>query len=278
MTGALELTKHHGLGNDFLVAFVEAVPDGGAALARRLCDRYSGIGGDGLILATPGRHDGEVGFVLFNRDGSQAEVSGNGLRCLGQALARSRGVDSLDVVAATAAGPRRVVIEADARAVTVAASVEMGTAAPGVQVPDDLVDRLADTGRALGGLAELRRCRSVDLGNPHVVFDAAQLGAVQIDRFGPAVEALLGPINVEVIHVNDRTRLDMHVWERGAGLTQACGSGACASAYVAHRWGLVDERVEVTMPGGVACVDLGGEQLVLTGPATYIGRVEVPRG
>jgi len=277
MTGTLELTKHHGLGNDFLVAFLDEVPSDVAALAKSLCDRRTGVGADGLIVATPATDAGDIRFTLLNSDGSPAEVSGNGLRCFGQALARRAARTSLDVVAATAAGPRRVVIPADAGAVTVAASVDMGPVRVGIDLPDDLIARLADRGEALSGLAELRQWASVDVGNPHVVFDSAQLGAVQIDRFGPAVEDLLGPTNVEVITVNDRTRLDMHVWERGAGATLACGSGACASAHAARTWGLVDDRVEVSMPGGRACVDLAGDQVVLTGPSTFVGRVEVPR-
>ncbi len=278
MTGTLQLTKHHGLGNDFLVAFVDRVPDDGAALAVGLCARRTGVGADGLILATPGADDGTVGFTLFNSDGSLAEVSGNGLRCLGQALALESGCPRVDVTAVTAAGSRRVLIEAEAQAATVAASVEMGPVRPGIELPDDLVGRLADQGGALSGLAELRQWSSADLGNPHVVFDVAHLGAIQIDRFGPAVEALLGAVNVEVIAVHDRARLDMSVWERGAGVTMACGSGACASAHAARQWGLVDDQVQVTMPGGVAQVDLSGPQVVLTGPATFVGWVEVPHG
>lgn len=278
MTGTLQLTKHHGLGNDFLVAFVDRVPDDGAALAVGLCARRTGVGADGLILATPGVDDGTVGFTLFNSDGSPAEVSGNGLRCLGQALAVESGCSRVDVTAVTAAGPRRVLIEAEAQATTVAASVEMGPVAPGIELPDGLVGRLADQGGALSGLAELRQWSSADLGNPHVVFDVAHLGAIQIDRFGPAVEALLGAVNVEVIAVHDRARLDMSVWERGAGVTMACGSGACAAAHAARQWGLVDDQVQVRMPGGEAQVDLSGPQVVLTGPATFIGWVEVPHG
>ncbi|MGI9603636.1 MAG: diaminopimelate epimerase [Acidimicrobiales bacterium] len=278
MTGTLELTKHHGLGNDFLVAFADVVPDAAAATARRLCDRRTGVGADGLIWATSSPAADQIGFTLFNSDGSPAEVSGNGLRCFGQAVARRRGADSLDVVAATAAGPRRVTISEQAGAPTVQASVEMGAVSNGVEVADDLVARLADGGEVLSGLGELRRWRGADVGNPHVVFDIAHLGAVEIARFGPAVEALLGPINVEVVTVNDRNHLDMVVWERGAGATQACGTGACASAHVAHQWDLVDERVKVTMPGGAAVVDLDGDQATLTGPSTYVARIEVPGG
>lgn len=279
MTSGIDvLSKHHGLGNDFLVAFVDAVPADAAERARQLCDRHTGIGADGLILATAADGADTVGFALFNSDGSAAEVSGNGLRCFAQAIARRRGVDDLDVVADTAAGPRRVCIDRNASAVTVEASVEMGTVGPGADVPDDIVAQLADAASALAGLAEIRQWTSADLGNPHVVFDVAHLGAVVIDRFGPAVEALLGPTNVEVVHVDDRRRLAMRVWERGAGVTLACGSGACAAAHAAHQWDQVDEVVQVSMPGGTAEVDLSGDQVVLTGPSTIVAEIEVPRG
>ena len=265
----MRLTHHHGLGNDFLIGLGDRVPDDGADLARRLCDRSTGIGADGLVFGTTGP-DGRPVFTLFNSDGSRAEVSGNGLRCFGQALARRDGVADLDVVVDTAAGPRRVVVEGAPTADEVQATVEMGGAGPG-----PTFDGL-DLG--LAGV-DVLDAGSVDLGNPHLVLRVGDPDLVDLAVAGPPIEAYFAPVgcNVHVVSVEDRRTVRLRPWERGAGLTEACGSGACAAAHVAHGWGLVDDVVDVAMPGGAATVALGGS-VRLTGPATWMADHEVDVG
>ena len=128
--GPVYLTRHHGLGNDFLITFADEVPAGASELARRLCHRTDGIGADGLVFGTPDDvHDRS--FTLFNSDGSRAELSGNGLRCFGQALLRESVTDGIDLVVGTAAGPRRGVVDGSPADEEVLATVEMGSAGPG---------------------------------------------------------------------------------------------------------------------------------------------------
>jgi diaminopimelate epimerase len=225
----LTLTKHHGLGNDVLVAVGQAV-DG--VLARAVCDRHRGVGADGLIGA---RVEGTtVTMELYNSDGTRAEVSGNGLACLAQAVGRDR------IEVHTDAGLRVVTLDLDR------ATVDMGG---------------ATTKEMEGGLF-------VDMGNPHLVLrdegqDLLVVGRQHLD------------LNVELIaSAPDGIRMRVH--ERGVGVTEACGTGACASAVAAHAWGLAGDRLVVHQDGGDAEVDLTGDTIRYTVTVGYIGRIEVP--
>lgn len=267
----MRLTKHHGLGNDFLVALDEV---GGTALelgagqARRLCDRHTGVGADGLVH---GRTQGDVvRMMLWNSDGSRAEISGNGLRCLGQAVAMARGVATLDVVIATDAGERRVVVEPGPAADTAMVTADMGH----VEVFEGA--ELAAAEDVLRAELDPTRVGRASIGNPHVVAEVGDPRSVDLNLVGPRIErAVEGGVNVELIRASaEADVIELAVWERGAGLTQACGSGACVAASFAHRWGLTGPEVRVEMPGGVAEVSLG-IQVRLRGPATWIAAIEV---
>lgn len=265
-TVAVKLTRHHGLGNDFLITFADDVPANGADLARRLCDRVDGIGADGLVFGTPvdGLRDATWRFTLFNSDGSSAEVSGNGLRCFGQALLRRQpaGTTGLDVVVETPAGDRRITVAGSTSDLEVEAEVEMGTAERGPSIEGIRVD--------LGGV-QVRAAHSIDFGNPHLVLHVDDPDEVDLAVSGPATESFFAPTgcNVHLVAVVDRSTVRMRTWERGAGLTTACGSGACAAAHVLHAGGLVDDVVEVRMPGGTATVTVG-DTVRLAGTATFV--------
>ena len=265
-TVAVELTRHHGLGNDFLITFADDVPANGADLARRLCDRVDGIGADGLVFGTPvdGLRDATWRFTLFNSDGSSAEVSGNGLRCFGQALLRRQpaGTTGLDVVVETPAGDRRIMVAGSTSDLEVEAEVEMGTAERGPSIEGIRVD--------LGGV-QVRAAHSIDFGNPHLVLNVDDPDEVDLAVSGPATESFFAPTgcNVHLVAVVDRSTVRMRTWERGAGLTTACGSGACAAAHVLHASSLVDDVVEVRMPGGTATVTVG-DTVRLAGTATFV--------
>jgi diaminopimelate epimerase len=225
----LTVTKHHGLGNDFLVALDQTV-DG--VLARALCDRHRGVGADGLIGAVV--EGTTVTMQLYNSDGSRAELSGNGLACLAQAVGRDR------IEVHTDAGLRIVTLDLDR------ATVDMGG---------------ATTKEMDGGLF-------VDMGNPHLVLrdegqDLVAVGQTHLD------------LNVELITAtSDGIRMRVH--ERGAGVTEACGTGACASAVAAREWGLAGARQTVHQAGGDAEIDLTGDTIRYTVSVGYIGRIEVP--
>jgi len=238
----LTLTKHHGLGNDFLVLLDpdDRYADAHASMAVALCHRTTGIGADGLLRLGP-----DLRMHLHNADGSRAEMSGNGIRCLAQAIFDQGVHGGPDVEIATDAGPKWVRTNFDGTY-----TVDMGP----VKITD-LEERRAE----------------VDTGNPHLVLLVADPAAEALEELG----AEHPDLNVEVVRVDDVGHVTMRVHERGAGITQACGTGSCAIAGATRAWGLTGDRVVVRNPGGDLTVELDGDTALLTGPAVYIGRVEV---
>lgn len=272
----MRLTKHHGLGNDFLVLLDRAgthVVD--IELVLRLCHRHHGIGADGLIRVTPGADEAtDAVMELYNADGSRAEMSGNGIRCLAQALLLEGWVDAkpdgtAEVAVRTDAGPRLVTVREAVDAVTHLASVDMGPVRH-------------DGDASIWADADCVRAAWADMGNPHLVVQVEQ--AVGLDTFnlvslGERVNlATPHGANVHLLHTGpgDGT-ITIRTYERGVGLTQACGTGACAAAAVAHTWGLTGEAVDVHMPGGAAQVRLG-PTIELIGPAVMIAAIDYPHG
>ena len=259
----LSLTKHHGLGNDFLVLLdIDGQRPVDAALARALCDRHRGVGADGVIRVTAGTDGADVTMQLRNADGGLAEMSGNGIRCLAQAVLDAGLVRGLNLSVATPAGVRRLTVRGGDGPGTVRVSVDMGPAKVGPEQPQPTPDR---------------GVRPVDMGNPHLVVWGPAFTTEDVLGMGPQIEAHhAGGINVEFVTVGPGPdELTMRVWERGVGETQACGTGACAAAAAAHEWGLVGARVVVHQPGGDAEVEVRPDTVVLTGPAQRIARVEV---
>ena len=278
LVGDMRLTKHHGLGNDFLVLLD---PDASHPLdpevARALCARHTGVGADGVIRAVPATAGpARVVMELYNADGSRAEMSGNGIRCLAQALALGwpgQGAVGTDVAIQTDAGLRVVCVLDRPDAVTHVLSVAMGEPVVEGEAPEW-------TGGAVA------RALRVDIGNPHLVLEVGPAAArlvpgvvaddIDLVSLGEAVNAKVpGGANVHLLTPAEGG-IAVRSYERGVGLTQACGTGACASAAAARTWGLVGDVVGVVMPGGRAEVrlDAGGEA-VLEGPATYVGTVEL---
>jgi len=268
----VRLTKHHGLGNDFLVALVDTADDArayDADLARRVCHRTRGVGADGLIVGLrrpDAQHD--LQMTLFNADGSRAEISGNGIRCLAQAELTRRGAQACDLRIASDGGLRVVTVHATDEPHTVEASVAMGRVTERATVP------APPPGYDIGKSA------TADIGNPHWVVLVDDAWAIDLARLGPQFEHAGGGLNVEFIAPTSGTAdaIDLAVWERGVGITEACGSGAAAAAFVAHRWGLVGTDVTVHMPGGAARVVLDGADATLVGPSVFIAEVELPLG
>jgi diaminopimelate epimerase len=265
----LALAKHHGLGNDFLILLdLDGTTPIDADQARRLCDRHRGLGADGVIRATAGTDGARLTFELRNADGSRAEMSGNGMRCLAQAALDAGLVEAGEpFVVATVAGPRTVTIRPGDNRARAWASVEMGQA-------------VIDDGDAAGYPAGDRQLR-VNLGNPHLVVLGPDPQTVAVGELGPVLETRVpGGQNVEFVVLGPGPdEITMRVWERGVGETEACGTGACAAAVALVHWGQVGPRVTVHQPGGDAEVEVRPDgSVVLSGPTERIAtcRVEVP--
>lgn len=265
---AMRLTKHHGLGNDFLVLLDdEASHPLDADVARALCDRRTGVGADGMIRATLDAiaEDAVAAMDLRNADGSPAETSGNGIRCLAQALILAGWAGGPTIPIRTDAGRRVVTLHDRADRRTHTLSVEMGVARVGGEAPE-----------WAGG--PVRRTLRVDVGNPHLVFEVGGADEIDIVELGESVNAKeSGGANVHLLTAEAGDHIAIRTYERGVGPTLACGTGACAAAVAARAWGLVGGVVAVDQAGGTADVTVGADgAVVLRGPATLVATVELP--
>lgn len=271
----LSITKHNGLGNDFLVLDrrqVDVLSDAQVAeidcpnIAREWCNRKTGVGADGLLLL--GRVDtNTLTMRLYNSDGSLAEMSGNGIRCLAQAAFMA---DKLTTEVAytvmTDAGERRVVVTPQKNdPLTVDASVDMGPIGSLVE----------PTGWASLECDPMRPVMHISVGNPHSVVGVEDVAVVPLKELGEKVPQ----INLEIIEPGPEVNaITMRVHERGAGITQACGTGACASAWAAVQWGLVPKsasEVIVHMDGGDVKVRVNEPKsgsVTLIGPAQFMSK------
>jgi len=267
----LAFTKMHGLGNDFVV--IDAVRQKVALDADRvrfLADRRFGIGCDQVLLVEPPRAAGsDFGYRIFNADGGEVEQCGNGARCVAR-FVRDRDLADRDLIRIdTLAGTITLVLEADGQV-----TVDMGV--PLLEPAD--IPFEADTRAELydlevdGAHVEIA---AVSLGNPHAVLQVADVASAPVATLGPQIEAhtrFPRRVNAGFMEVVHRAHLRLRVYERGAGETLACGSGACAAVVAGRTRGLLDDRVAVDLPGGRLVISWPGpEQSVrMTGPATTV--------
>ena len=274
----LQFSKYQGLGNDFLIlegrraALPGDVVEPDPAWVRQLCDRRFGIGGDGVILALPPEQQGDLRMRIFNADGTEAEMCGNGIRCLARFLADSDGDSagrrwSIE----TPAGLIRPELQSDGQLL-----VDMG--APFLE-PSSIPTTLPLVDGLARGTVELADTSldvaAVGMGNPHVVIPVEDLSSIPFERWGAALEvhpAFPAKTNVHFLQVHARDRLEIRVWERGAGPTLACGTGACATLVAAVLLGLADDQAEVMLPGGPLQIAWPGcsGSVLMTGPAVAV--------
>jgi diaminopimelate epimerase len=263
----MRLTKHHGLGNDFLVLLdLPGSRPITAELAVALCDRRTGVGADGLLRVSQGTDGADVTMELRNADGSVAEMSGNGIRCLAQAVFQAGLAEPPVLRVATAAGLRTVTALGSVDVRTDRFSVEMGQAKVGADEPEWVS-------------ASVLRATRVDVGNPHLVLHwagDALPGRDELVAIGDRIDELTpGGANTEIVRVGPADgELTMAVYERGVGPTEACGTGACATVAAAHHWGLSGPQATVHMPGGPVEITLG-DPVLLTGDATFVATVDI---
>lgn len=304
---ALPFVKMHGIGNDYVYVdgFAHAVDDA-PALARLVSDRHRGIGSDGLIVVAPPEDPrADVRMRMFNADGSEGRMCGNGIRCVAK-FAVDRGLARANPLRVqTGRGTLEVRWRADADGRVCGATVDMGepillpraipVAVDGEQAIAwrwgaerwHEVSRAAGMDRA-GAERWILQCgiepvvSFVSMGNPHMVAWCTDADAVPLDRIGPVIERMaMFPerINVHVVAVMGRTQARMRTWERGSGITQACGTGACAVCVAGQLEGRLGPEVDVDLPGGSLRIAWpgGGAPVTMTGPAvaTFEGTVDL---
>ena len=256
----MKFTKMQGLGNDYLYVYGE-VPENAAELSAKLSDRRFGAGSDGMIFITRSGV-ADFGMRIFNADGSEAEMCGNGIRCVGKYLFDKGLTDRTRLTVETLAGVRTIeldVVSGKVQSVT----VDMGKA----EVSADI--RLTVGDSQISGTP-------VSVGNPHFVIFTEDIGKAPLMSLGPLIEkhrAFPGGVNTEFVGVTGKGRLRMRVWERGSGVTSACGTGACAAAAaaVARGFCLPDSDIFVDLDGGTLCVSVSSDgRVTMKGPAEFV--------
>jgi diaminopimelate epimerase len=290
---ALPFVKMHGAGNDYVYVdgFRDRAPDDPAALAPAISDRHRGVGGDGLILVLPSAR-GQARMRMFNADGSESEMCGNGIRCVAH-LVVSRGHAApgpvtietgrgLLTVVVERIGPRlsRVRVDMGAPILAPAAIPVLPEPSPGAPVPrgEPVVDEATVTlgePEAWWERAGLDpRLTAVSMGNPHAIYWCRDVAAVPLEAIGPRVERHpLFPqrTNVHFVQVLDRGRVRMRTWERGSGITQACGTGASAVCVAGVLGGRTERRVVAELPGGDLELEWSAAAgVAMTGPAEEV--------
>ncbi len=252
----LHFWKYHGLGNDFVV--VEGPPLVTPERASRLCDRRRGVGGDGVLTILPPRQGGAATMHIYNSDGSVAVMCGNGIRCVARHLAEARGLEG-DLLVETGSGVRRCTVHRGPGGAVEAVTVDMGIA------------RLEGAQDFEVGRDRFHALR-VNMGNPHAVIFEGPVRS-RAESSGAAIQRLVpGGINVGFAQPGAGV-LEVAVWERGAGLTEACGTGACAAAVAAIHSGRIPggRPVAVRLPGGVLEITVGDDLSVrMKGPAERV--------
>ncbi|WP_297527955.1 diaminopimelate epimerase [Thiohalobacter sp.] len=274
----LEFTKMHGLGNDFVVidGIHQTVPTDAATLAR-LADRRRGIGCDQILIVEPPRAPGaEFRYRIFNADGGEVEQCGNGARCFAR-FVREKGLTDRDrFPVETLAGVIELRVRDDEQ-------VEVDMGVPRLEPAEIPFEAPARAPRyALEVAGETLEVGAVSMGNPHAVLEVDDVDSAPVARLGPAIEhhpRFPRRTNVGFMQVVAPDHIRLRVHERGAGETEACGTGACAAMVIGRLWGRLDPEVTVSLPGGDLVISWAGEgtPVIMTGPAETVfeGSIEL---
>lgn len=273
---AIEFTKYHGLGNDFILVDNRSTltPAMTPSQAIKLCDRHFGIGADGVIFAMPGQNGTDYTMRIFNSDGSEPEMCGNGIRCMAAFLADLEGTlrQSDKYLIHTLAGTITPQLMPDGQV-----QVDMGEPRllageiPTTLCPPD--QKVVEHPIEVNGKTWEVTC--VSMGNPHCITFVEDVAAINLEEIGSKFEhhpAFPHRINTEFIQIVRRDYVKMRVWERGAGITLACGTGACASLVAGVLTGKCDRIATVELPGGLLEIEWSNidQRVYMTGPAERI--------
>lgn len=265
--------KMHGLGNDFVI--IDSRADGfvpALELRLKMADRHRGIGYDQMVvLHKPKSPEADVFMTIANADGSETGACGNVTRCVAKLLFQETGKSN--VVIQTAAGLLKASKQADGLI-----AVDMGPAR--LEWNEIPLAQNVDTLNVPMEVDGYKNPCCVNMGNPHAVFFVPEAEAVPLDKVGPKLEhhpMFPERCNIEFAHIIDSTHIRMRVWERGTGITQACGTGACATLVAAVRLGLTNRRAEIILDGGTLTIEWreSDGHVIIAGPATLVFRGEL---
>ncbi len=274
----LRFTKMHGLGNDFVV--IDAVTQPVTiteAIARTLGDRHFGVGCDQiLVVEAPSTPDVDFNYRIFNTDGSEVSQCGNGARCFAKFVRDRRLTGKRSIRVRTAAGVLTLTVDND-NLITVAMGRPVFAPA---EIPFIADHQAPEYSLEVAG--QRVTLSALSMGNPHGVLRVADVHSAPVATLGPALEShpsFPQRVNVGFMAIKSRGEIDLRVYERGAGETLACGSGACAAVVAGINLGLLDNRVTTNLPGGTLTIHWqgGDSQVLMTGPATTVfqGRIRL---
>lgn len=271
----LRFTKMHGLGNDFIVFEADEQTLLTPAQLRALADRRTGIGFDqALVIQPPRQANTDLFYRIFNADGSEVEQCGNGARCVASLVARQRNQALLHMDCPGGLVNAELLTDGQV-------AVDMGIPQFAPSALPFIAEAQAER-YAIEAAGQSVEIGAVSMGNPHAVLLVPDITTAPVATLGPALESharFPQRVNVGFMQVISRNEIKLRVFERGAGETQACGTGACAAVAVGRSWGLLDEAVTVHLPGGTLLIRWAGKNshLWMTGPAVsvYTGQIDL---
>ena len=277
----ITFSKMHGLGNDYIVfdesAKILIPEEKKPEIVEEICRRGFSVGADGVILVTPTTdEDADIRFRIFNSDGSEAEMCGNGIRCFAKYVYENEIFNSDEILVETGGGIKEVDLDVEGGEV-IASTVDMGVATfkstdiPMISDKDEFLDsELMVDGKPFNITA-------VNVGNPHAVIFTENIEDIELNKIGPLIEnhpAFPQKTNVHFVKIINRNEIDMITWERGAGFTLACGTGATSCVIAGFKLGKLDEEVEVHLPGGellIIVYEMGEEvRIFMEGEAVLV--------
>jgi diaminopimelate epimerase len=268
----LPFIKMHGLGNDFVVLDGRAAPIVlSEAQIRAIADRRTGVGFDQMIVIEPPKNGADAYMRILNADGGEVEACGNATRCVASWLSEEAHRPALSIE--TVVGTLLTNANADGTV-----TVDMGKARLGWD--ESPLAREMDTLKVMAGVTPLTEATCVNVGNPHAVYFVDDVESVPMAEIGPRIEhdpMFPQRINVEAVQILSPTKMRMRVWERGVGITRACGTGACASLVAAVRRGLSERKADVILDGGTLTIEWTEDgRVLMTGPVaiSYRGELE----
>jgi len=277
----ITFSKMHGLGNDYVVIDESKkiiIPeDKKPEISEEICRRGFSVGADGVIFVTPSSTDeADIRFRIFNSDGSEAEMCGNGIRCFAKYVYENEILQSNEMLVETLGGIKEIELDVMGGEVR-SSSVDMGIPTfktmdiPMKSEQEEFLDSELDVNGTIVNLT------AVNVGNPHAVIFTENIGEIDLNVMGPLIEnhpAFPEKTNVHFVSVINRNEIEMITWERGAGFTLACGTGATASVMAGYKLGKLDEEVEVHLPGGellIIVYEMGEETtLFMEGEAVLV--------
>ena len=274
----MKFNKMQGAGNDFLLFNgVKNKYENYSKMAKKLCDRRYGVGGDGIMIAEKSEY-ADIKMVYYNSDGSKGEMCGNGIRCFSKFIYEEEIVQKKEIAIETGDGIKVAYLRVNNKNQVESITISMGKARLKPKEIPVLLEKESVINEKINIDGKELVFSAVLIGVPHAIIISKELDTLDVNFLGERIEKnKIFPknINVNFIQILDKNRIKIKTWERGAGRTLACGTGSCSGVYIANLLGLVEEEVFVETEGGILIIKIQGDEVFMTGAAetTFKGEV-----